>query len=53
MLRSPKKKNDAGCKIIDPDIIRPHVFVNPLITHLEEKREYELAERVQTGRHDL
>jgi hypothetical protein len=43
------KKTDAGWKITDPDTFRPHVLVNPLITHLEETREHELAQRVQTG----
>jgi hypothetical protein len=46
------KKTDAGWKIIDPDTFRPHVLVNPLITHLEEKQEFELAQRVQMGRQD-
>jgi hypothetical protein len=46
------QKTDAGWKITDPDTFRPHVLVNPLITHLEETKEYELAQRVQTGRQD-
>lgn len=43
------KKTDAGWKITDPDTFRPHVLINPMITHLEETKDYELAQRVQTG----
>lgn len=43
------KMTEAGWKIVEPDTFRPHVLVNPLVTHLEETREHELAQRVQTG----
>ncbi|MHB8844232.1 MAG: hypothetical protein ACYC7L_05725 [Nitrospirota bacterium] len=43
------KKTDADWKITDPDTFRSHVLINPMITHLEETKDFELAQRVQTG----
>ena len=43
------KRTDAGWKIVSPDSMQPHVYINPVVTHLEETKNFELARKVQTG----
>jgi hypothetical protein len=46
------RKTDAGWKITSPDTLPPHVYINPVISHLERSKNLDLAEKIQSGRGD-